>query len=588
MDPASADDWLSQAAPLSAAALADDVGDWGSLAICQSTALAVAAPVVARPPRLVDLGSAWDNLAVSSADEVGRAMISVDEAPLVSVVENDHVAPVGTSQKLSRAEGYALLSTILEVETVAREPISEEGSDACASGASSSDSAVLVPCDPGVAAPPAPSGESCDGSARFRKSLKDQSTLVSRTAEVLDRSIQVISAASCDVDEAAKSFLDEARRQKSGLHWDASIRVAEKLKVSRKLIDKTQALVSSATFLLTIHVFRQALRKLIAHVKALGGVPLLLSLFVRYDESPLTLTVVDFEALGPIAAIDGLDECVLEDLFGCLSNPRHDAGVTKLLQTEYIVSALFKVADQYFEYCFKIPVPPQAMGRTTSQAYYKALQYSQTALGLDEFRPAFRRSQRAAATDGDAAVDKSERAMSGEHGDVTLRTHCGIHHICSSRGRALALEPTAHTRLKHASLSLRMGNSLKLFRAAVRISVANRLVCVRDRVPSYNQRLRNEQSLSRCVPEEDSPLRASLLSLLPGDWSQSTIETFPPADVSDAEWREKLLITLVDDLIASGPRGFPTRNWIEAEQAPRWFLRMELPHKMFSIAYLSS
>lgn len=337
-------------------------------------------------------------------------------------------------------------------------------------------------------------------------------------------------------------------------------------------------------------MMRKAIRDICDDVDRMGGTNVLMSLFTRYDETPMRLCVVDSEAMWRLPTPHGADAQGVMATFQSAITTDRDSAVTKLLQTEYIVSVLVSVRGEFYNFTFRPMVPIQSLGRTTGEVYVKCLRETEKALGLHEFVPRFKRFQRCSCTDGDSAIAKAERTIERplEDSQATLRTLCRVHRVSSIRESTCNLDTKLVSNLRRCVLSLMFGNSLKTFRDAVRVVLSKRLKIVRGEPPRSVHRVRNERALSHCMPRTagNEWRRGLILSLLPGDWTNpKEICSFPDDDESDEERIRKIMVDLVQILVAQGPRSFPSRNWVRCELAPEWLLTLELPHRLFSQSF---
>ena len=335
------------------------------------------------------------------------------------------------------------------------------------------------------------------------------------------------------------------------------------------------------------HNMRRAMQLIIEDVKSRGGRLVKWSLFPSSDATPTKLVVADCEAIWQLPEWAGLSQKLQELIANALIHAQ-DAGIVKLLQTEYVISMLVQVDGRFYQFGFRPLVPCQSLARGTAETNYAALKLSFCSLRMEHFQKQFELSERAACTDGDAAVVKSERAHALDDSKAGfLHILCGLHMVCNAREDACSLDKRVITYLKHVVLSLRHGNMLKLFRVALRILFVVAGKVIRDRHPSAMQRNLNEDSLIAALPDtpENAEVRARLLAALPGDWQKSDIELFAAEGETDEDVWLRILVTVCDDLIQVGPHGFPTRNWIDAEKTPQWILRLELPHRLFSRTY---
>ena len=308
---------------------------------------------------------------------------------------------------------------------------------------------------------------------------------------------------------------------------------------------------------------------------------------VRFDETPLRLLVLDSETLWQLA------DCTSDTLRSVLAEAAaaaSDAAITKLLQTERHIALLVWVGGQYFSFRFRPPAWVQSMGRTTANCFYHCTWLSWCALQVEDEVKRFMYRDKLVATDGDLAIGRAERAdlpHPGSH-DSTMHLLCSTHSKSNARVDCLSLVPYTVIRIRRAVLSFLLGNSLKVFRAALRVLLVHRARCIRNRLPSQSQRTMNEKALTAILPNQPDflELRATLLCLFPGVWGEwRVIETWPEDGVTDEEHLQRILVTVARVAVGRGPVGFPTRNWVGCDMAPRWLATLELPHRLFSQAF---
>ena len=362
--------------------------------------------------------------------------------------------------------------------------------------------------------------------------------------------------------------------------------------VSRKKLSTSRNQLACVSWMLYHRDIRDAMSCLVKHVKSKGGHLQTLSLFMRCDETPMKLVTVDMDAVwGHVpeefnAAVCASEDSSIRDLMELVSRA---SAPTKLLQTEYIVTALFSIGHQYHLVTFRCIPPVQALARTTSHVYFAALQQSETWLGLEQLKAEFDRAQRGSCTDGDGAIGRAERAHEAHHGVASLRSLCVVHKIGTMREDVCRVDAAVIRNVTHVSLSLRFGNHLKYFRTALRRVLTSRIRVIRDRAPCPSARSRNETMLGAFIPNvrKNRRRRLMLLSLLPGDWSDTThVHAYPfSPDDKDETVVARVVFAVSALLVGSGPGSFPTRNWVRAEESPNWIGAMETIHRMFSQAY---
>ena len=375
-----------------------------------------------------------------------------------------------------------------------------------------------------------------------------------------------------------------------GMSHDASTRVSERLSVPRQRIFKSQKLLASAAFCIHLSDLVQVITSMCNDVDRAKGRCHVFTLFARFDESPMKMAVLDSYDLWEVLSEDWMRELFEETAEALTTLRRHDVGVVKMLNVEFVITILVSISGQYFHFHFYPKMPLLGMGRTTAECFFISLKKLILALGVQEVMGRFLRKIFAATTDADGAVAKAIRAL-GVDGmfDAIMHLTDVVHRYCGIREAALSLPGSGITAVRHTVLSLRGGNHLKLFRLACQMVLLKRLHIVRDRLPVYANRCMNERRLKACFPDQQKLVCADLnlaLTVLAGDWDKSDVfETFPPPSETDAQRKRLIIFDVVDAMVGSGPTGFPSRNFVRAEQAPQWILRLELVHRLFSQAY---
>lgn len=155
---------------------------------------------------------------------------------------------------------------------------------------------------------------------------------------------------------------------------------------------------------------------------------------MAYDETPLPLRV---------RSSDDIVEIIrqfLPDAVGALatssaSRPEKDP-CAKIMQTEFVVSLLFRLRGVYTEVHVEMPCNVQVIDRCTGEAYVAA----QEAVlpQLESVVAFFKRSDRHATTDCDSSVLRCGRALAGR-GPQRLLNHgfCRIHRIGAIAGKGV-------------------------------------------------------------------------------------------------------------------------------------------------------
>ena len=250
------------------------------------------------------------------------------------------------------------------------------------------------------------------------------------------------------------------------------------------------------------------------------------------------------------------------------------AGPNKLLNTEWKYGALANVGGRYVSVLFRTVQWLQVMGRTTAEVYVDCL--SQSRLPTDDIANKFKMSCRVAVNDSDSAVTRAERAH--EHAgkmQMSLALKCAVHKAAHIREHTLGMEKKFISQIGSFVLTLREGNSLRLFRDAVRKVVSDPAFVIYD-VESYPVIERKTELVSLLdtfMPENihgNRNRRAVLLSLANGGIVGKQIihyERVCSTCQSRKDCMEKFRASFVAAVLPTVPRSFPGRNWINNEDA---------------------
>ena len=396
-------------------------------------------------------------------------------------------------------------------------------------------------------------------------------------------------------DAQASSICSDAMAYDSSLLcYASSIQKAKHMGVSRKKLLMKSALHVTTSFVIFITAMRTTLASISAQVVALGGKAHCFYIFVKYDESPMKMTLVDADVL---YGLDDELQASLAALFSDAQVKERDSGPVKLLQTQYTVAALYEVNSDFKLFTWRPPCPIQAMSRTTHQNYALALKLSSSALGLDTLGAGFDFEFRVPTTDGDLAIRQAERGMAcmtslERKNKASLKLGpCTVHKKSSNRESVVdVVVPNIITRVKHAILSLHFGNRKKLFRQAGRKHLST--IQISREAPCPHMLLVNEALLDQILPKQDpeyADLRLVLLTVFTYPWATDGPVDFKTCvasgDESDIAVKFRLQTVVAPVLYGSVPNGFPTRSWANCEKAPRWIAALELA-KLFSPVYL--
>ena len=391
-------------------------------------------------------------------------------------------------------------------------------------------------------------------------------------------------------DEEGHRIVDHSLCQRNAAMNSGSFSSqAADLNTSRAKLRETRIVHASASLCLLISDVRRLLIAIVADTTAAGGSCVSLTLYVRYDETPMKLVVADSDELWGLGPEFFSTKDVAADSLAVLNKTIRDCAPAKLLQTEYKLAALVCIGARYYLFVFDVVTPIQSLGKTTSCAYWAALKRSEDALGLGDIKSKFAFVQRCACTDGDNAIDRAERALQvARPKEQTLRTKCVLHRFCGIRVSVLDIAPHIVKQTKHVVLSLKFGNHMKLFRTAFRTVALKKLKIVRETRPSAAVARRNLEALRRFWPDGDEFILNShtLLSICIGDWTdKSRLVHHAPPEVTDATVKAKVVGPFTAAMIGKGPHSFPSRNFLHVENSLQVLGAMELVHGLFTDTY---
>lgn len=123
----------------------------------------------------------------------------------------------------------------------------------------------------------------------------------------------------------------------------------------------------------TVLVHSQGLRSILHAIKIdierAGGCLITFTTFVRYDETPTKLSVVDSAVLYglPPELLD--TKAMSKESITYLKQTARDSAPTKLLQTEFLFTSSAQLADRFVLLAFRAVAPVQAMAKTTASVY---------------------------------------------------------------------------------------------------------------------------------------------------------------------------------------------------------------------------
>jgi len=286
--------------------------------------------------------------------------------------------------------------------------------------------------------------------------------------------------------------------------------IANRIGVEPRALVRNASNIAAISFTAWAAKMRHSIRGISNAYRGRGGRVVSLSSSLRLDETPLRMAIVSNEndVFHLLDTGDGDAVGFLEDKAALQIRTQ---STCKLLAIENFVSLLVECNGEYEVFRWKPPSPYMALGRTTGDAYFRALQRNEAWLGFQDAGCTPIVTQRHVCSDADDAITLAERGradMDRNEDEVQLKVLCSSHIASNIRDGVGKLRPEAQQGLKHAVLSLRFGNYLKLFRTAVKVVAKTKMRVVRNRMPSAHARARNETWLD-IVCEKDGTNKAS-------------------------------------------------------------------------------
>jgi hypothetical protein len=331
-------------------------------------------------------------------------------------------------------------------------------------------------------------------------------------------------------------------------------------------------------------------------VQANEGRLITFSHVTRYDETPMRVRIADLGMHSALRDAGGRSREIVEferrlaTLIGALGQPviKDDVDQGKLLEVESSYTLLVFLRGHYCLVRFDCVVPVASMARTTAEVYYVHHRRIQHEFGGIAER--FERRQRVVCTDGDGAVAKSERAMALAFPScAVLHTICAVHGLCNDREAMVSLVPALRTKLTHTALTFSFNSNLAIFRKCFRAQVLSILKIERNRRPSDRQQRLNAERLEVFLPSSiasNRVPRAVILACCGSSFDDpSSLVYFAGPDESDTSIEERLVREFTSAMVGSGPKSFPSRNWIRAELTPNWVGLLESVCGLFSSTF---
>ena len=361
---------------------------------------------------------------------------------------------------------------------------------------------------------------------------------------------------------------------------------AENAKSSHKVVKMSKRFFSGTCFVLHIYHVRVVMEHLLDLAESQGGQGLLLSIHLRYDETPFTVVIVDEVHSAPLPpSFESLRDMVEPMDY---RNLVRDKGPTKILQTECSLTCLFRINNEYSAVTFEVAVPLSSMQRCTGECYYAAAHRLYDILHLDEaMTNRFARLQRCVCSDSDGAIDKAERALMVESDCDTLVTKDIAHVAAHIRERVTSRMSYAEQKVRHTVLALKHGHHMRIFRAACRFILSENLRIHRSR-PSLQQLNRNARKLEIVLADlpENRQLRALLLAHFNGNIDDPKwIHHYASDDTSDDIIKRRFAYDVTNALCTRELHSFPGRGFNHFEKPVSWIGTMEVFNMLFSRTY---
>ena len=173
------------------------------------------------------------------------------------------------------------------------------------------------------------------------------------------------------------------------------------LSVSRALLRTHRAEAAALRLVLHARDIRRVMTSVISDVRRAGGGLVSFTDSVRYDETPLKLTVVGDSRMaefpdGFAATTDTVAE--VAELRKIVDMKCKDATPTKLLQTQRVFGVLVSLGSEFFFITLIAIVPVLSMERTTSTNYFRCHDILDKLYPVGDLAAQFGRAQRLGCT----------------------------------------------------------------------------------------------------------------------------------------------------------------------------------------------
>jgi len=351
--------------------------------------------------------------------------------------------------------------------------------------------------------------------------------------------------------------------------------------VERHTLTSKSELFASTRWLAFIYGMRNSVERIKGEAAEKGHDLETWWMFLRCDETPLTMTIVDDQCLHALPEeVRHLVEDAVKDERG------RDVGIEKLLQIEVTIVVEVRVGNDWTMFSWRVPIPILALGRTTAECYFQAITMVQAAIAMFQMEIGFPRSFVHTCVDREGGLGKALRALrharaaasSPEKSNIDFITNCDVHVKAGNREEAYEPLDALTTKIKQAALSLSFGNMGKMFRAALRRVLLKLEQRPQSEIPA-GARAVNLKALTYILPEDDEPTkerRTMLLNHFPGAWGKGLLVWYVlDGESQQATW-VRMLTGATDCVYGTGIGSFPGRSWTKAEEAPRWITLLDL------------
>lgn len=338
-----------------------------------------------------------------------------------------------------------------------------------------------------------------------------------------------------------------------------------------------------------VHIEKAALAKVLDSltnkVMAAGGRCISLTIRHRYDETPLKAraraALAEREAPQPS---DGEAPHATMSLW--------DTACAKIVQHELCGSALFVLHGKHELLTFELPVGLHSVERTTAEVYLHMAE--QVSPALDKLSARFERVQRLAATDGDNAIGKAERALSValQPRVACLHTTCDAHRTSAIARKIADMTPSETSGMIQLALTLSAAGAMRSFRKILRKVVVDRLL-IRQSEPGLLAQERRQSLLDLFCPvqpENGSTLirRRVVEALANGDWDQAGCveHVCKGCCRSREDTAGKMASMLCNILARQACPVFPRSRWTRADRTLRWLGMLWSLHRLLPTVYM--